>query len=122
MGKKKILIIEDEPNLAQSLSIRLEDAGYKTQIANNGVTGWEILQKMKPGLVLLDVMLPGMDGYAVCRLAKNNKKTKDIPIIMLTAKSLMKEVDQGFSSGADAYIMKPYDPKILYNKISELIG
>jgi DNA-binding response OmpR family regulator len=120
-GKKKILIIEDEPELANALKIRLQAKGYKADTANDGLAGWEAVQSVKPDLVLLDLMLPVMDGYEVCRYIKGDKKTKNIPVIMLTAKSVFKDVDKGFSVGADDYIIKPYDLDMLLKKIERLI-
>ena len=120
-GKKKILIIEDEPELANAIKIRLQAKGYNADTANDGLAGWEAVQSIKPDLVLLDLILPVMDGYEVCRYIKGDKKTKNIPVIILTAKSVFKDVDKGFKVGADDYIIKPYDLNILLKKIERLI-
>ena len=80
-GKKRILIIEDEPELADAIKIRLEERGYIADTANDGLEGWKAVQSIKPDLVLLDLILPVMDGYEVCRYIKGDKKTKNIPVI-----------------------------------------
>ena len=120
-GKKKILIIEDEQDLANATKIRLQAKGYNVDIVNDGLAGCEAVKNIKPDLVLLDLMLPLMDGYEVCRYIKENKKTKNISVIMLTAKSVVKDVNQGFEVGADDYIIKPYDFDALLKKIERLI-
>ncbi len=101
----KILIVEDETPLAETVAYNLREEGYKTVIAADGLSALDLLRNEKPSLVLLDVMLPGMDGLEVCRLIR---RETDIPVLMLTAKS--REIDKvvGLEVGADDYITKPF--------------
>lgn len=101
----RILIVEDETPLAETVAYNLREEGYKVYITGDGLAGLEVLKSEKPDLVLLDVMLPGMDGLEVCRLIR---KESDVPVLMLTAKS--REIDRvvGLEVGADDYITKPF--------------
>lgn len=108
MGSKTILIIEDETVLVDRLSDKLAAEGYKVLTESNGEQGLERVRTENPDLLVLDIMLPGLDGLSICRLARNDPKTADMPIIMLTARGT--EVDKiiGLESGADDYIVKPF--------------
>ena len=114
---KLILVIEDEPEMVWALRIQIEGSGFKFISAPDGETGWKKVQSEKPDLVLLDLILPGMDGYKVCRLMKDSDKTKHIPVIMLTAKDQVMDMQKGLDLGADHYITKPYDPERLVDTI-----
>lgn len=117
---KKILIVEDEVDLANALKMRFESAGYSVDTA---IDGQEALQKVRdnpPHLIILDLMLPKIDGYKVSRILKFDEKYKDIPIIMLTAKAQEKDKELGLQVGASAYIVKPFDSKDLVDKVKEL--
>lgn len=121
MVKQTILIIEDEPELQEILTYNLEAQGYIVHVCDHGTRGLEASQKLIPDIILLDVMLPGMDGLEVCRHLRSNKTTKRIPIVMLTAKS--EEVDQlvGFQLGADDYVTKPFKVRVLIERIKSLL-
>ena len=121
MTKQTILIIEDEPELQEILTYNLEAQGYQVHVCDHGTRGLEAVQKLMPDIILLDVMLPGMDGLEVCRHIRSNKSTKRIPIVMLTAKS--EEVDQlvGFQMGADDYVTKPFKMRILIERVKSLL-
>jgi len=119
---KKVLIVEDEELIAKVLSIRLENNGYKVLVAYDGEDGFEQAQKEKPDLVLLDIGLPLIDGNTLCELIKTDAKTKGIKVIMLTGKRLVGDMEEAFSSGADAYLNKPYDWTNLLERIKSLIG
>jgi DNA-binding response OmpR family regulator len=108
MGKENILIIEDEKTLINNLADKLRAEGYKVSTAMNGEVGWEKVRAEKPDLLVLDIMLPGLDGLSLCRMVRNDATTRHIPIIMLTARGT--EVDKivGLESGADDYIVKPF--------------
>jgi len=108
MGAKTILIIEDEATLIDKLSSKLESEGYKVITEMNGEVGLDRVRSEKPDLVVLDIMLPGLDGLSICRLVRNDPQTARVPIIMLTARGT--EVDKiiGLESGADDYIVKPF--------------
>lgn len=121
MGQPRILIIEDERGLVQSLNWYFSREGYETHVAQDGQEGLKKAQMLLPDVVLLDVMLPGLDGLTVCRELRAGERTRDIPIIMITAKS--EETDQidGFARGADDYVTKPFNNKILLQRIKALL-
>jgi len=120
--KKKILIVEDEPHALETLQDRLEFEGYEIITAQDGQTALAKAKAEKPDLIILDVMLPKMDGYKVCGLLKADTRYNKIPIIMLTAKA--QEADKKLSQemGAEAYMAKPFEAAELLGKISELLG
>ena len=119
---KKILIVEDEVELVEMVKMRLEANGYEVIVAYNGEDGLEMAKKENPDIILLDLMLPKMDGYQVCSALKSNKNYSAIPICMFTARAQDSERKKGIDLGADAYITKPFEPPVLIAKIKELIG
>jgi DNA-binding response OmpR family regulator len=108
MANERILIIEDEQILANNLADKLRAEGYSISLAADGEAGWEKVRSETPDLIVLDIMLPLLDGLSLCRMVRNDQSTRHIPIIMLTARSA--EVDKivGLESGADDYITKPF--------------
>ena len=121
-NRYRILVIEDEPQMAELLKMRLEANNYEVIVAYNGIDGWRKLRTEKPDLILLDVMLPGMDGFQICKLIKHHTQYRNIPVIMLTARTDKEDIKTGKEAGADAYIAKPFDANILLQKIRELLG
>jgi two-component system phosphate regulon response regulator PhoB len=121
MTKPTVLIIEDEPALVEVLSYNLINEGFEVLTANDGQTGLRRAQELIPDLVVLDLMLPGMDGLQVCQQLRAGPKTQDIRILMLTARS--EEVDEivGFNMGADDYVTKPFKVKPLIHRIKALL-
>ena len=121
MMKEKILIIDDEEHIVELIRYNLENAGYETAEAYNGVDGLSLAKTEKPTLILLDVMLPVMDGLEVCKNLRSSDQTKGIPIIMLTAKS--EEIDKilGLELGADDYITKPISVRELMARIKAVL-
>lgn len=121
MAQPRILIIEDERGLTQSLSWVFNKEGYETHVAESGTEGLRRAQTLLPDVILLDIMLPGMDGFEVCRELRAGERTRDIPVIMMTAKS--EETDQvvGYSLGADDYVPKPFSNKVLLAKVKALL-
>jgi len=119
---KKLLIADDEPHIVKVLEIRLKKAGYEVRTANDGEQTLERIKEDKPDLVVLDVMMPPPNGFQLCRMLKDDAKYKDIPIILLTAKTSESDQFWGMESGASAYITKPYSPEDLLGKIRELVG
>ena len=117
----KILIVEDEANIRQLLRYNLEKEGFQVMEAIDGIQGLRTAQREKPDLVLLDLMLPGMDGLEVCRTLKGTPATSALPIIMLTAKA--EEVDKiiGLELGADDYMTKPFSPRELTARIKAVL-
>ena len=108
MNKKKILLVEDEKVLIETVTLRLEANGYEVIPAYDGFEGLEKAKKEKPDLIILDLMLPKMDGYKVCGLLKADTRYNKIPIIMFTARAQESDKKMGKEVGADAYITKPF--------------
>ena len=121
MSKKRILIVEDDRALADILIYNLEQAGYIVSVARDGQEGLRQAHLMPQNLIILDVMLPKLDGIEVCRQLRSSAGTKDVLILMLTAKS--QELDQliGFSVGADDYVTKPFSVNVLLQRIKALL-
>ena len=117
----KILVVDDEVDLVEMLTMRLEASGYEVITASNGQEGLDKAQNENPDLMLLDVMMPIMNGYQVCRLLKFDDRFKHIPIIMLTAKTQDSDEATGKQTGADSYIGKPFDWKILHAEIKKYL-
>lgn len=120
MAKPRVLIIEDEKALTEVLSYNLQRDGYEVQVCHDGRDGLRKVQTQIPDLIILDLMLPGMDGLDVCREVRSGERTRHIPILMLTAKA--EETDQivGFSMGADDYVTKPFSVKVLLQRVRAL--
>ena len=121
MSQKRILIVDDEKDLVDMLKLRLEAAGYEILEAYDGQEGLEKAKDEKPDLILLDLMLPKMDGYQLCRILKFDEDYKHIPIIMLTARAQQQDKQQGTTCGADEYVTKPFEPKELLSVIQKHI-
>jgi len=122
MVAKKILLVDDEPHIVIMLENRIRQAGFEVITASDGQTGLEKARKEKPDLIILDVMLPKLDGYKVCRMLKFDEKYKHIPIIMFTARAQEEDKKMGETVGADGYITKPFEPQVLLGKIKELLA
>jgi DNA-binding response OmpR family regulator len=118
---KKVLIVDDNPTLATTLEMILELKGFTIATANDGITGLKKITEEKPDIVILDVMLPGMDGFQVCENAKADSNTKDIPIIMLTGKDTGDDFDKALEKKADWYIVKPYNIEHLMGVFEKLL-
>ncbi|TAM37524.1 response regulator [bacterium] len=121
MDKKKILVVDDESGLVEMLSIRLEVNNYQVISASDGQEGLDKARSEAPDLIILDLMLPRLDGYQVCRALKSDEKYKQIPIVIFTARAQESDIRAGKEAGADAYITKPFEPDILLAKVSQLI-
>jgi len=121
MSKKRILVIEDEKELSDMLKLRFVNAGYEVEQAFNGEEGLAKAKKIKPDLITLDIKMPRINGYEVCKALKNNKKYSHIPIIMLSVRYTGEEKEEGLSAGADDYMGKPYDAERLLGKVGELL-
>jgi len=117
MAKERILAIDDEADILELIRYNLEKEGYRIQTADSGEKGLKAAKMKPPDLIILDLMLPGLDGLDVCKLLKSDPKTKSIPVIMLTAKSEEVDVVTGLELGADDYIVKPFSPKVLIARI-----
>ena len=120
MGKK-ILIVEDEESLLKLESILLTTKGYLVQGVTSGLAALEAIDEEAPDLVLLDVMLPKMDGFEVCSRIKQNPATKDIPVVLLTAKKTPEDLARGQQVGADSYVTKPFKSAMVMETIEALL-
>ncbi len=121
MDKKRILLVDDEKDLVENVILRLEASGYEVIAAYDGQEGFDKARKDKPDLIILDLMLPKLDGYKVCRMLKFDEKYKNIPVILFTARGQESDQKMGRDVGANAYITKPFEGKALLNKIKELL-
>jgi two-component system phosphate regulon response regulator PhoB len=122
MKPYRILAIDDEPDILKLVRISLEMSNFSVIEAANGIKALEFLNDPSqelPNLILLDIMMPDMNGYEVCKTIKSNSRTKDIPVVMLTAKGQQGDAEMGLRLGADDYIVKPFDP---YELTAQLIS
>lgn len=117
-----ILIIEDEKDIADLIAFNLGRNGFQTVLAHDGLTGEGLAKKERPALVVLDLMLPGKDGFGVFKELRRDPRTKDIPVLMLTAKAQTEDRIQGLESGADDYLTKPFSPKELVLRVKAILG
>ncbi|MEO0101922.1 MAG: response regulator [candidate division WOR-3 bacterium] len=119
--KGKILIIEDEERIVAVLERRLESEGYEVITASNGRLGFNKARQEKPDLIILDLILPEMDGYQICNFLKRDRRYQNIPIVILSARSQEKDMEEAKKAGADAYFTKPFNYEELLGKIEELL-
>jgi len=122
MKPKKILVVDDEVDLVKTIRFSLETEGYAVLVSYNGEDALNQARKENPDLILLDIMLPKLDGYRVCRLLKFDERYKHIPILMLTAKTQEKDRILGMETGADEYISKPFDIDELMGKVKAYLN
>ncbi len=118
---REILIVDDEPSIVVPIQFLMEQQGYSVVIAENGHDALDMIYQYTPDLVLLDIMLPGIDGYEVCEIIRLNPKLRDIKIIFLTAKGREVEIAKGLALGADAYITKPFSNAELVAKVKMVL-
>jgi DNA-binding response OmpR family regulator len=118
---KRILVVEDEPRVLEVIKKRLEVAGHHVITAVDGAEGFELAKSENPDLIVLDLMLPKKDGYDVCWELKHDPRYEPIPILMLTARTQDSEIERGMKSGADGYMIKPFDGKVLVDRVAELL-
>ncbi len=120
-GRAHLLIVEDEQDLRDLLSYNLEKEGFRATAVETGEQGLLKAAKDRPDLVVLDLMLPGIDGLEVCRSLKSDKDTADIPIVMVTAKGEEADIVAGLELGADDYITKPFSPRVLLARVKAVL-
>jgi len=121
-SSKKLLLVDDDVELAQAIKVRLESAGFAVLTATEGLEALNLCRAERPHLVILDLMLPKLNGYEVCRLLKFDQKFHQIPIIVLTARSRQEDKELCYAMGADAYITKPFNGVNLLAKVDELLA
>lgn len=117
MARETILVVEDDENIQQLVGYNLAKAGFHVVYADNGEQALTVIKREKPELIILDLMLPGLNGLEVCKLVRKDPKIKNLPIVMLTAKSEENDITAGLDLGADDYITKPFSPKILISRV-----
>ncbi len=121
MHKKRILLVEDEEDIAALIKLQAEISGYKLHVEVDGINGFRAVERERPDLVLLDIMLPGQNGLDVVRKMKGSPDLKNIPIIILSAKREELDVVLGLELGADDYVPKPFSPKVLFSRIKAVL-
>lgn len=119
---KKVLIVDDEPNIVLSLEFLMKKAGFDVAVAGDGEEALQQVERFRPDLVLLDVMMPKKSGYEVCEALRADPARAGMKIVMLTAKGRDTEVAKGLALGADAYVTKPFSTKDLVARVSDLLG
>jgi two-component system alkaline phosphatase synthesis response regulator PhoP len=119
--KKRILLIEDEEDIAAIIKLQAELSGYKLHVEVDGINGFRAIEREKPDLVILDIMLPGENGLDICRKMKGSAELKNIPVIILSAKGEELDVVLGLELGADDYVSKPFSPKVLFSRIKAVL-
>ena len=122
MPKQRILVVDDEKDMVFAVKLQLEANHFEVLTASDGQDGLEKARREKPDLIILDLMLPKLDGYKVCRMLKFDEKYKHIAVILFTARAQKDDEKTGYEVGADAYITKPFEPKVLLDKIKTLLG
>lgn len=117
-----ILLVDDEPGLREAVQAYLEDSGFTVRAASNAKEGWDLLQQETPDVLISDIMMPQVDGYAFLAQVRDDVRFKGLPVLFLTARGMTTDRIQGYNSGCDAYLSKPFDPEELVAVVSNLIG
>lgn len=121
-ASKKVFIVDDEPDLREVLNTLFQQEGYQTILASDGKMALELVKKNVPDIILLDVSMPKMDGFQVLEKLKKDKLTRDVPVIMVSARDGNEDIQQGISHFADKYITKPYDIKKLLTEVEKTLN
>ena len=121
MSRQSVLVVEDEEDIMEVIRFNLEKEGYEVNQALSGEKALQVIENNLPSLVLLDLMLPGINGLDLCRIFKQNDRTKAIPVIMLTAKSEDADIVAGLEMGAEDYITKPFSPSVLVARVRTIL-
>lgn len=122
MGNKKILVVDDDPYILMSLEFLMQKNGYTVMVARNGSEAMELVEQSHPDLVILDIMMPDVDGYAICRQIKASDALKDIIVVFLSAKTREADIKKGLDLGAAMYISKPFSTRDLMKQINSLVA
>ena len=121
MAKERILVVDDNPSIRGPLCFLLEDEGYEVDVAENGEEALQKIKEKLPVVVFLDVMMPKLNGYEVCKIIKSDPHTKDIYVIILTARGKSQDEELGLVSGANEYISKPFSPIKIVDKVRKIL-
>ena len=119
---KRILICDDDPAILRVLQVNLEVEGYTTLLAHHGEEALEVAAREHPDLIILDIMMPRLDGYGACERLKADPELKDIPVVFLSAKAQQSDIEKGKTYGVADYLTKPFDPDVLVETIERLVG
>lgn len=119
---RKILIVDDEPYILNILDFSLDAEGYRVIQASDGEEAMRLAQEHQPELIIMDVMMPRQDGFETCRLLKDDMRTSDIPVVLLTAKNSREDREMGEEVKADGYITKPFSPQRLLDTVQDFLG
>ncbi len=122
LRKQKILVVDDEKELSALVSLHMKMAGFEVLTANSGEKALELSREETPDLIILDLMLPKIDGWQVCEQLRQDAATKDIPVIMLTARTQIEDKLKGFEAGADDYVTKPFSPRELVARVKRVLA
>jgi DNA-binding response OmpR family regulator len=122
MAMKKVLIADDNENIREALTYLLEDEGYELLIAKDGADTLQKVRDLRPDILFLDIMMPEINGYDVCRTIKNDPALKNTYVIMLTAKGQVAEQERGMEAGANEYIVKPFSPMDVLSKVKHILN
>ncbi len=115
----KVLIVDDEPNILLSLDFLMRKEGYEVFVARDGAEAIKLIDKQLPNIVVLDIMMPEVDGYEVCRYIKENTATSESKVIFLSAKSKEEDIKKGYDAGADLYLTKPFSTRTLVKQVKK---
>lgn len=118
---KKILVVDDDPYILMSLEFLMKKNGFDVMVARNGTEALEIVEKQVPDIVLLDIMMPDVDGYAICKHIKGSKKLKEAKVVFMSAKSKESDIQKGYDLGASLYVTKPFSTRQLLKQVQELM-
>lgn len=118
---KKILLVDDEPNILMSLEYTFKKNNFEVYVARDGQEALDILQKQQPDIIILDIMMPLVDGYETLRQIKKEEKLQHCKVIFLSAKNKEKDIEKGLALGADLYVLKPFSVKKLVEQVHELL-
>lgn len=119
---KKILVVDDDPYILMSLEFLMKKNGYQVMIARNGTEAMDAVNTVKPDLILLDIMMPDVDGYSICKYIKSKKELKDILVVFVSAKTKEADIEKGYQLGAALYVNKPFSTRDLMKKVNELLA
>ncbi len=119
--KKRILLIEDEEDIASLIKLHAELSGYKLHVEVDGINGFHAIEREQPNIAIIDIMIPGQNGFDVCRKIKSNPKLKNIPVILLSSKNEELDIVLGLELGADDFVSKPFSPKVLFSRVKAVL-
>jgi DNA-binding response OmpR family regulator len=119
---KKILVVDDDPYILLSLEFLMKKNGFEVVVARNGTEALELAEKQIPDLILLDIMMPDVDGYAICRHIKSQRRLKHAKVVFMSAKSRDADIQKGYDLGASLYVTKPFSTRQLLKQVQELLA